>query len=161
LDNLTNSALTQPSREYYILLGLNFQFGYFLDRQLLVLFPTWITTLTSHQLGILYYHCRVTYSPNRLSLTPDSTLQRHPPTRHSHTPEFLHQHFISLSHSQLTFIPIWQSHIQSTNSTQSTTGNQIKLINHIHTHPIWFCHNQLGVTSQSDSHQFHSLPNLA
>jgi hypothetical protein len=50
-DNLTNSAITQPSRECYVLLGLVIQLGDSLDSLLLVLFPTWITTLTSYQLG--------------------------------------------------------------------------------------------------------------
>jgi hypothetical protein len=127
-DGLTNSATTQPSREYYILLGLVLQFGYSLDKRLLVLFPTWITTLTSHELGILYYHSRITYSPNRFPFTPDQTLQRHPPTRHKQSTSgqfntgiipicsLTTSRFTTLINSKLTYI-------HSTSWIQSTTGN--------------------------------------
>jgi hypothetical protein len=58
------------------------------------------------------YHSRFAYFPNRFPLTSESKLQQHPPTRHSHQSEFLHQQVRSLLHSQLTLTPIGHKHNQ-------------------------------------------------
>jgi hypothetical protein len=74
-------------------------------------------------------------------------LQRHPPTRHTHPSEFLHQQFWPLLQSQLTFTPIWLKYNHMIN--QLVGLNQqlgIRLIkSHMHTSNL-VCHNELGIT---------------